>query len=230
MASIAGGLGIVFGIIGRFGQVWLGSQAALFVMILSMLLFVVASFGMCFGTRALNRSRFAFFLLALMLPIPSFLIDRVIHFLQVQSADLSVALFSLLGVPILRNEFVLTIPGVSVEVAKECSGINSSIALFVITLLIAHETLKTNWRRTALVLLIIPLSIFKNALRIVTLTLLASRVDPGFLTGRLHHQGGFVFFLITLAVAYPIWLLLKRTETRAEAASSAQLSASSAGQ
>jgi exosortase/archaeosortase family protein len=62
-------------------------------------------------------------------------------------------------------------------------------------------------------LLTIPFSILKNAIRIVTLTVLATRVDPGFLSGKLHQEGGFVFFLITLALFYPIWKTLRKSET-----------------
>jgi len=62
------------------------------------------------------------------------------------------------------------------------------------------------------VLLSLPLSIVKNAIRIVTLTLLATHVDMSFLTGRLHQRGGFLFFLLTLALMLPIWRLLKKAE------------------
>ena len=51
-------------------------------------------------------------------------------------------------------------------------------------LLVAHETLHSNWRRVALVLIVLPLSIVKNAIRIVTLTMLATHVDPSFLDGK----------------------------------------------
>jgi hypothetical protein len=37
-------------------------------------------------------------------------------------------------------------------------------------------------------------------------------VDPGFLTGRLHHEGGFVFFLLALAILFPVLLLLQKSE------------------
>ena len=102
--------------------------------------------------------------------------------------------------------------GGRIEIAKECSGINSSIALLIIMLLVAYEICHSNWRRIALVIVVIPLSIIKNAIRIVTLTMLATHVDPSFLTGRLHHEGGFVFYLISLALVYPIWKLLQKTE------------------
>ena len=160
----------------------------------------------------ISESNFPFALLLMVVPVPRPLIDRVIQLLQAGSADLTTWMFSLLGVPVLREGFVLTMPGLSIEIAKECSGINSSIALLIIMLLVAHETLHSNWRRVALVLIVLPLSIVKNAIRIVTLTMLATHVDPSFLTGRLHHEGGFVFYLISLALVYPMWKILQKTE------------------
>jgi exosortase/archaeosortase family protein len=59
--------------------------------------------------------------------------------------------------------------------------------------------------------------IVKNGIRIATLTLLAMYVDPGFLTGRLHHQGGIVFFLVGLLLLAPLLWLLQRGESRKSA-------------
>ena len=58
--------------------------------------------------------------------------------------------------------------------------------------------------------LVLPLVLFKNGLRIATLSLLAVRVDRKFITGSLHHDGGFVFFgLMLLIVALLCWVLRK---------------------
>jgi exosortase/archaeosortase family protein len=62
------------------------------------------------------------------------------------------------------------------------------------------------------VLLAICFSIVKNGIRITTLTLLATHVDPGYLTGRLHREGGFVFFVLTLAMLAPVLFLLHISE------------------
>lgn len=180
--------------------------------VLSAIFFLVAGFIAFFGRASVAQAIFPICLLAFMLPIPSSFLDKIIYFLQGGSAKLSAWMFSALGVPVLRDGFLLTVPGVTIEVATECSGINSSIALLIIMLLLAREVLRTTWRRVLVVLLVVPLSLVKNAIRIVTLTMLATRVDPGFLTGRLHHEGGFVFFLIALALLYPVLMLLKRTE------------------
>ena len=57
--------------------------------------------------------------------------------------------------------------------------------------------------------------ILKNGVRIVTLTLLASYVNPAFLYGRLHNEGGVVFFLLGLLLMLPVLLLLQRSERKA---------------
>jgi exosortase/archaeosortase family protein len=50
--------------------------------------------------------------------------------------------------------------------------------------------------------------ILKNGVRIAVLTLLAIHVDPSFLFGRLHRDGGVVFFLLGLALLLPVlWVL-----------------------
>jgi exosortase/archaeosortase family protein len=56
--------------------------------------------------------------------------------------------------------------------------------------------------------------IIKNGIRIVTLTLLANYVDPGFLHGNLHREGGVVFFMIGLLLLVPVLWLLQRGESR----------------
>jgi hypothetical protein len=39
-------------------------------------------------------------------------------------------------------------------------------------------------------------------------------VYPSFLRGSLHHDGGFVFFLLALAILFPVLLLLQKSEGR----------------
>jgi exosortase len=147
-----------------------------------------------------------------MVPLPPTLLDRSIYLLQQGSTEIAYLLFKALGVPVLRQGFLLTVPGVTIEVARECSGIRSSVALFITCLLAAHLFLRTKWRMLVFVLLAFPLAIIKNGIRITTLTLLSVYVDPGFLTGRLHHEGGFVFFLLALAILFPVLLLLQKSE------------------
>jgi len=40
--------------------------------------------------------------------------------------------------------------------------------------------------------------------------MLGTRVDPSFLTGRLHHQGGIIYFLIALAAIFLLLWMARR--------------------
>src|ERR1700692_3656256 len=52
----------------------------------------------------------------------------------------------------------------------------------------------------------------KHGMRIVTLAMLATYVDPGFLCGNLHREGGVVFFMIGLLLMVPVFWLLQGGE------------------
>lgn len=178
------------------------------------LLLAAAGFAAVFGTKALRQSTFPFAMLLLMIPLPAIVVDKTIGLLQIQSAWLAANILSATGTPVYREGILIFVPGATIEVAKECSGINSSIALLITMLVVTYRTLNANWRRFLLLAFSIPLSIVKNAIRIAALTLLAIRVDPNFLTGRLHHEGGFVFYLIALLLIYPVWKLLKKGDDK----------------
>jgi exosortase/archaeosortase family protein len=73
-------------------------------------------------------------------------------------------------------------------------------------MVLAQVLLHSAWRKTVVIALAIPLSVAKNGLRIFVLAMLATPVDRTFLTGRLHHQGGIIYFLIALAaIGLLIW-------------------------
>jgi exosortase len=178
----------------------------------SIILVWVGAFLLCYGYVALRAAAFPLLFLLLMVPLPDKVLDRAIHALQVGSTEIAYLLFQAVGTPVFRQGFYLTVPGVTVEVAKECSSIRSSIALFITCLLAAHLYLRTPWKAALFALLAFPLAILKNGLRIVTLTLLSIHVDPSFLTGNLHHRGGFVFFLMALLILWPVLTLLEKSE------------------
>jgi len=181
---------------------------------LSILLIWTGGFLVFYGRRAVRAALFPLVFLLLMVPLPDAVLGRVIHLLQEGSTEVALLIFKAVGVPVLRQGFVLSLPTVTIEVASECSSIRSSIALLITCVLAAHFLLRTTWRAWLFIALVIPLSVVKNGIRIATLTLLSVYVDPHFLTGSLHREGGFVFFFLALAMLWPVLLLLQRSERR----------------
>ena len=107
---------------------------------------------------------------------------------------------------------MLSIPGLDIEVARECSSIRSSLMLVITTMVLAHVLLRSWWRKSLLIAVAIPLSCAKNGLRIFVIAELGTQVDPGFLDGRLHHHGGIVFLSIALGAVAVLLCALRRTE------------------
>lgn len=175
---------------------------------------LIAAFAVCYGSHALRRAYFPLMLLLVAGPLPQSLRTRTIVFLQNGSADAASLLFQVARVPVNRVGVVLTLPRVTIEIARECSGLRSSVVLLITTLLIGHLFLKSWWSQAGLVILLVPITIAKNGLRIFVLSVLGMYVDPSFLTGRLHHHGGIVFFALAFACLWGIAELFQKIERR----------------
>ncbi len=195
----------------RFRTTWTPTDA-LAGFVLALVVLWISGFALIFGREALKNGRFSLLFLFLMIPLPDPLLNHSIYFLQKGSADIAEIFFDLTGVPALRDGFVFHLAHVNIEVAKECSGIRSSLALLILALLVGHLFLRTFWKQAVFVLAGILVMVVKNGIRITTLTILSQYVDPGFLYGRLHHQGGIVFFLLGLLLLLPLFWLLERSE------------------
>jgi exosortase/archaeosortase family protein len=87
------------------------------------------------------------------------------------------------------------------------------MALLIIALLLAHFAFGRVWKKVVFVMAGLCMMLIKNGIRIATLTLLANYVNPDFLYGSLHHEGGVVFFLLGLALLIPVFWLLRRGES-----------------
>jgi exosortase len=192
-------------------------QALLTITILSWVVLIWAGFLLCYGTRSFHAGLFPVLFLLLAVPIPDPVIERIILWLQQGSSEVTYWLFRATGTPVYRSGFIFAVPGQTIEVAQECSGIRSSLAMLITCLLAGYLFLRLAWTRLTLVLATFPMLVIKNGIRIVTLTLLSIHVDPGFLHGQLHHSGGFVFFLIGLIILWPLLVWLQRMESKSRA-------------
>jgi exosortase len=174
---------------------------------------VCGSFIAVYGTQAFRRVRFALLFLIFTIPIPMFLLDGLVTSLQLASAEASDIVFCLTGTSYHRSGLVFEFPNVAVQVAEQCSGIRSSLSLFILSVITGYLFLGTLSRRVILSLAIFPITVVKNAFRIVTITLLANFVDMRFLTNHwIHSSGGIPFFAVALAMFIPLVWLLRRTE------------------
>lgn len=181
-------------------------------MVTALILFFFTGFVAILGLAVARKSWFPFAFAAFAIPLPQSLLDRVVTLLQWGSAAVTGFVFDLTGLPVLREGLIFRMPSFSIEVASECSGIRSSIALLILAVLIVHFSFARFWKKTVFVLAGLLMMLIKNGVRIATLTILAQYVNRSFLFGRLHHEGGVVFFLLGLALLAPLYWFLRRGE------------------
>lgn len=196
----------------RWQTARLTSDLWLAIDMLALVTWWIGSFVLCFGRTVSRSTLFPLCFLYWMVPFPSFVLNEIIKSLQQGSALVTRFLFTFAGVPVAQDGLMISIPGLTVEVAKECSSIRSSLMLLVTTMALAQLLLRSPWRKLLVIVLAIPLSVAKNGLRIFSLAMLGTKIDPGFLNGRLHHHGGIVFFAVALSVIFFLLWILRRTE------------------
>jgi len=141
--------------------------------------------------------------------------ERIISALVVASTSITHMIFKAIGVPFVQEGSIFHLPDLSLEVSHECSGIRSSLALLITTILAGHLFLKKFWNKVMFALAVFPVAVFKNGLRIVSLYLVSYFIDMRFIEGDFHHKfGGSVFFGLGLILMGFILCLLRKSERR----------------
>jgi exosortase len=183
---------------------------------LALVIWWIGAFIGCFGARTTRMFVFPLGFLLWLVPCPEFALNQVVSFLQRGSASAAHLLFSVAHVPVAQDGVVLTLPGITLEVAKECSSIRSSMMLLITGMVLAQLLLRTPWAKVLVTLAVIPFAIAKNGLRVFVLAMLEMYVDPSYLNGRLHHNGGILFFLVSLGgLLVLLWLTARVERTTA---------------
>jgi exosortase len=207
--------GLLLLIAGKTVGAGLEENDHLSLMAASVVFLWLGCFLLFYGTTAFRTAIFPLLFLAFFIPIPTAVLDTTITILQRGSAEMAFVILKLSGTPVLREStYVIRMPDLMIQVAPECSGIRSGISLLMSGLLAGHLFLRSTWRRVVLVIAAIPVLLFKNALRIATLSFLAVHVDHRILTSQLHREGGIPFFVLGLLLLYPVLVILIKSENK----------------
>lgn len=216
--SWAGGAGLALAASAVYAAAHLaepGGHGALALGVISWALLVSGGFTAFYGAKAARAAAFPLAFLAFMAPLPEAATDGVTRLLQYGSTEAAWAVFSVSGAPVHRDGYFFHLPGLTVEVARQCSGIRSSMALVIAGALASHLFLRTLLGKAALMALIVPIAIVKNALRIVALTLAGYYIDERMLYGSLHTRGGMLFFAVAVLMSGALIWALRRAEGKA---------------
>jgi len=175
---------------------------------------VVAGGFLFLGKTWMKAAAFPMAFLIFMVPMPEGIADGLEEASKLASAEVAHVLFQITGTPVLREGVIFQLPGISIEVARECSGIRSSVILFITSLLASYLFLRSNLRRFVLVAAVIPLGLIRNGVRILTIALLCVHYGPGMIDSPVHRHGGPPFFVASLIPLFLLLWWLRRGEQR----------------
>jgi exosortase C (VPDSG-CTERM-specific) len=151
------------------------------------------------------------------IPLPDAVVNGLEKTSVLASAEVAAWMFEATGTPLLRDGVIFALPGIVIQVAQECSGIRSSWVLFITSVVASHLFLKGRWNRLVLIAFIFPLAIVRNAFRILVIGLLCVHVGPHMIDSPIHHQGGPIFFALSLVPLFVVMFLLHRREQTVKA-------------
>jgi exosortase/archaeosortase family protein len=113
-----------------------------------------------------------------------------------------------------RDGLFFHFPNITIEVARECSGIHSTIVLFIICVVAGQFFLQNPRHRLLLVGVAVPLGIIRNAFRIWLISWLCVHFGPEMIKSPIHRRGGPVFFALSIVPLVLLIIALRRRENR----------------
>jgi len=194
---------VVLLLVGSLGAELFTSRISLLVLLAGMILFLA-------GWKVLRAVSFPLAFLLLMIPIPVVIYNQITFPLQLIASRFATFWLELVQVPVLREGNVLILPNYSLEVVEACSGIRSLMTLITLAVAYGYLVEPRRWARYSLVILMIPIAIVSNAIRIMGTGVLTYHFGPKAAEGFFHEFSGWVIFLAALILMFVSHATLKR--------------------
>jgi exosortase len=186
-----GAIGLLF--VGSLGAELFTSRFSLLVLIAGIILFLA-------GWKFLHAVSFPLAFLIFMIPLPAIIYNQITFPLQLLASRFATFWLELVRVPVLRDGNILVFSNYSLEVVEACSGIRSLMTLISLAVIYAYFAEPRRWVRYLLVVLMVPIAIVSNAIRIMGAGVMAHQFGPSAAEGFLHGFSGWVIFLAALAL------------------------------
>ena len=149
-------------------------------------------------------------LLLLTVPLPQFAFANLSMDLQLLSSSLGVDFMRLFNVTVLLEGNVIDLGGYQLQVAEACSGLRYLFPLMTLGLLMAYFYKGALWKRIALFLSSVPITVLMNSLRVGTIGIMVEHWGIGMAEGFLHEFQGWALFMVSMALMLGEIALLNR--------------------
>jgi exosortase C (VPDSG-CTERM-specific) len=183
-------------------------------MMLAMVGVCIGNLFLLLGKEFVRAALFPTLFLVLIAPFPQVVLDGLETFFQHSSAWTAALMFDITCTTVLHSGLFFQLPGITLEVAQECSGIHSSLVLIITALIAGYFFLPSYRYRLLMVFFVVPLGIVRNAFRIFVIGQLCAHVSPDMIHSYIHHHGGPIFFALSLVPFFILLHCLRKLESR----------------
>jgi exosortase len=198
------GIGLSVLVLGRLSMEYFTTRVSLLIVIAGSVLLLL-------GKDYLKLTLFPIAYLIFMIPIPSFLMDKLTFPLQLIASSLSASVLNIIGIPVLREGNILELANTSLEVAEACSGIRSMLSLLALAVIFAYFNQKTFGKRAILVLSGIPIAIVANTVRVTGTGVLAHLFGDGAAQGFFHDFSGWAMYIVAFGCLLGVGGAMRKT-------------------
>lgn len=210
---------------------WVGTAGAeLFTQRMSLVLLLA---GVClyfWGWRLLRALLVPLALLALAVPIPAIVFNKIAFPLQLFASQCAVFVMRALNITVLREGNVIELYPLGslttkrLEVVEACSGIRSLMTLVTLAVVFAYFTSPTDeggsggkkleryrvWRAALIVVAAVPIAIITNAARVSGTGVLARYYGTEVADGFFHEFSGWVIYIAAFLLLFAFGWLIDR--------------------
>lgn len=184
------------------------------IMFIATVLTMVSALVYFAGFRVLKDMAIPIVLLFMVIPIPNQLLSMVTATLQLKVSQVSETVVQLFSIPLFREGNVLHIPDKTFQVVEACSGIRSLISLTTLSLIFGYFSLN-RWQSVGLLLLFsIPVAIFINIVRVISLVIVYYFFKIDLSVGAAHTVAGMVLFGLGLVFLFLFQRILESWEAK----------------
>jgi exosortase D (VPLPA-CTERM-specific) len=203
-------IGVAIIVLGTLLQV-IGVLAAVDVVQQYGLLFTI--YGLVLALLGLRSSASLWaplLLLALMVPLPEFVLQNFSAKLQLISSQIGVWFIRLFGISVFVEGNVIDLGGFKLQVAEACDGLRYLFPLMTMGFIMAYMFKVELWKRVLLFLSTIPVTILMNSFRIGTIGVMVEHWGQSMAEGFLHDFQGWAVFMTSAGVLLLDMMLLAR--------------------
>jgi len=195
-------------IAGRSGGIALAEGVSFLLVLPALILFV-------WGWERLKVLALPLFYLQFMVPWVEEFIDRIHMPFQQFSALMAVWILKIIGLSIFLDGTYIYLPNITLEVARDCSGVRFLTSVIALGLPLVYVTQKS-WLRAAFVIASgFIITILANGLRVAFVSIIADKYGSGLAHGPFHvFQGWFVAQIGFIALVLVNWMVCKISTSR----------------